>query len=540
LSPEQLDTLAEIGNIAMGAAATTLSQLLQESVRITTPRVVVTTAGETREIFDVPVVLIRVQYSKGLIGSNVLILTSHDAGVIANIMMGEAERPVPESLDELYLSAVSEAMNQMISSSATALSEMFARTIDVTPPELKSTKPGERPQVIAAEDDETQVVRISFTLEISGVLSSEMVQLLPMDFAIQAVSELQRGMEQMLEQAAPKESCLEACERDTISEIGNISMGSAATALSTLLDKRVSITTPRVSITTAQNVKNQFSLPCVVVTVHYLTGLSGKNVLIIRERDASIIANLMMGDVGLPEKHELDEISLSAVSEAMNQMMGSSATALSDLFIRPVDISPPETVYKDLGNQGATIDGYTGDEQLVEISFHMVVEDLIDSDLIQLIPIEFARETAKELMSAINTSDVYVPEEAPVDIVEPASAAEPEPVPDMPLPDFSPQSEQQEGFIAGTTDTIQLELIRDIPVRVRGLLGRRKLFLKELNRITPGSVIELDSLVDAPIELLANGRLVALGEVVRVNENFGVKITKIIHSWQRDERGGKI
>lgn len=328
---------------------------------------------------------------------------------------------------------------------------------------------------------------------------------------------------------------------DTLAEIGNIAMGAAATTLSTLLDKRVSITTPRVSITTAQNVKNQFPLPCVVVTVHYLTGLSGKNVLIIRERDASIIANVMLGDAGLPEKHELDEISLSAVSEAMNQMMGSSATALSDLFTRPVNISPPETEYKDLGNHEAKINGYIGDEQLVEISFRMVVEDLIDSDLIQLIPIEFARETVKELMGAITSSDVFVPDEAPVDIIEPAPAAEPEmPVPELPMPDFSPQSAQQEEFMTGRTDTIQLELIRDIPVRVRGLLGRRKLFLKELNRITPGSVVELDSLVDAPIELLANGRLVALGEVVRVNENFGVKITKIIHSWQRDERGWKV
>ena len=394
LTPLQLDAIAESGNISMGSAATALSNLLGQKVGITTPRLTYTTVGEVRAKYPLPCVLVRVRYTKGLTGSNIFVLTDRDAGVIANMMMGDPDLPVPETLDEMYLSAVSEAMNQMMGSSATALADMFGRHIDITPPELEYIDLGNDGADITGLDDETSIIEVAFDLTVGDYISSTMLQLLPPDFAEQMVAELLGGLDvevvepvvefaqepvvtsKSLEHA--DKLILEPVEEDAISEIGNISMGAAATALSILLDNRVHITTPRVSITTSQEIKDQFPVPCVIVKVRYQSGLEGDNVLIIREHDAAIIGNLMMGDPDLPVPEKLDEIYLSAVSEAMNQMIGSSATSLSDLFNRPVDISPPVTDYLDLRQNDVQIEEYIEENPLVQVSFRMEVADLID------------------------------------------------------------------------------------------------------------------------------------------------------------------
>jgi flagellar motor switch protein FliN/FliY len=550
----QLDAIAESGNISMGSAATALSNLLGQKVGITTPRLTYTTVGKVRAKYPLPCILVRVRYTKGLSGSNIFVLTDRDAGVIANMMMGDSNLPVPEVLDEMYLSAVSEAMNQMMGASATALADMFGRPIDITPPELEYIDLGNNRADINGLDDETSMIEVAFDLTVGEYISSTMLQLLPLDFAQQMVAELFGGLdlevaesvdETPLEPASEKpeqadELFMEPLEEDAISEIGNISMGAAATALSMLLDKRVNITTPRVSITTSQKVKDQFPVPCVVVKVRYRSGLEGDNVLIIREHDAAIIANLMMGDPDLPVPEKLDEIYLSAVSEAMNQMIGSSATALSDLFNRAVDISPPETDYRDLGGENIKIDEDIEEDPLVQISFRMEVADLIDSELIQLVPLYFAREMIKELLGALH-GPVAVPatdavkakvETAtePKSVLAHAPIAAPAPVP-VPPPPEPEQATLMEEAAYENLQGIQIDLIRDIPVQITGLLGSRTLPLKKLMELAAGSVVDLNCVADAPLDVLANGKLVARGEIVLVNERFGVKITEIIQPW---------
>lgn len=121
-------------------------------------------------------------------------------------------------------------------------------------------------------------------------------------------------------------------EKDALGEIGNISMGSAATTLSVLLGRRVSITTPRVSVDTLGAIKNHYPLPYLIVQVGYTQGISGDNILAIQEQDALIIADLMMGGEGTNPPTELNELYMSAVGECMNQMMGAVATSLSTMF----------------------------------------------------------------------------------------------------------------------------------------------------------------------------------------------------------------
>lgn len=136
-------------------------------------------------------------------------------------------------------------------------------------------------------------------------------------------------------------------DKDLLGEIGNISMGSASTALSTIIGKMVNITTPRVSVTTLNEMKENFDVPIIAVEVEYIEGLVGANLLLIKITDAVVIADLMMGGDGTRKAEELSEIEISAVSEAMNQMIGSSATSLSQMLNMPINISPPTAAVWD-------------------------------------------------------------------------------------------------------------------------------------------------------------------------------------------------
>ena len=137
------------------------------------------------------------------------------------------------------------------------------------------------------------------------------------------------------------EDYLSPMEQDALGEVGNISFGSSATALSALLGQKVDITTPSLSMINRNKLEEEFPHPYVAIQVEYTIGLSGMNLLVIKQSDAAIIADLMLGGDGLNPKPELGEIQLSAVQEAMNQMMGSAATSMSTVFNKKVDISPP-------------------------------------------------------------------------------------------------------------------------------------------------------------------------------------------------------
>lgn len=549
LTPMQLDALAESANISMGSAATALSHLLGHSVEITTPSLSYTTVASIRGMYPLPCVLTRVRYSEGLQGSNLFILSDRDAGMIANMMMGDPDKPLPEELDELYLSAVSEAMNQMMGSSATAMSEVFQRKIDITPPDLEYLDLGNPQKVISEFEDESEVLMVSFKLRVGDYIASSMLQVLSAEFAGLMVSELlgQLGIDDQSEpeqdqpsggDTAPQlhytdaEGVLSAQEADTIAEIGNISMGSAATALSLLLDNRVDITSPRVSVTTMRQVREHFPEPCVVVNVQYTEGLSGENVLIVRDRDAAVIASLMMGEDG-GNPPPLDEIRISAVSEAMNQMMGSACTALAEIFSRAVDISPPLTEYRNMASLETEAEENL-DVQLVQVAFRMEVTDLIDSELIQLIPLSFAREMVEFLLGSLQPPPV---EQGSAATAMPVQEPVP-PQPVLPEPDARPAPSNTPAPWADLAvedeyddNAVHLDLIRDVPVRITGLLGRRTVTIKQLMSIKSGSVVDLDCAADAPVDILANGKLVARGEVVVCNERFGIKITEILSPW---------
>lgn len=182
---------------------------------------------------------------------------------------------------------------------------------------------------------------------------------------------------------------LTASEIDAIGEVGNICMSSAATALGTLLGRTVQITTPTVDAVDEADLRRHFDTPAVVVVIEYTEGLDGRNVFVLSQRDASVVADLMMGGEGLPSE-ELNELQASAIGEAMNQMMGSASTAMAEMAGRRVDISAPSVALIDLATDAGGLDlGLDGD--LVRCSFQLRVDDLLDTAIMQLMPLGFAR-----------------------------------------------------------------------------------------------------------------------------------------------------
>ncbi len=367
-------------------------------------------------------------------------------------------------------------------------------------------------------------------------------------------------------------------EKDAIGEVANISMGSSATTLSSLVNRRVNITTPVVTLAKWENVLRDYEKPCVFIQIKYTVGLDGSNILVLKEHDVKVITDLMMGGDGSNTGGEINELHLSAISEAMNQMMGSSATSLSTMLDKMIDISPPEASFVDLSTfkSGGEIAPFLADI-FVKIAFRMQIDDLVDSTIMQLYPIDFAKELCSTFLK--NQLESTAPETAP-QAAAPQAAQAPQMdmnqmnqmgmpqmqmgmgmpqmgmdanqmgmgmpqmgmgmpqmqmgmgMPQMQMmPNMNIQPAQCQSFSrdAGAMQGQEnIGLIKDVPLEVTVELGRTSKSIAEILDFTPGTIIELDKIAGEPIDILVNGKLVAKGEVVVIEESFGVRVTEII------------
>ena len=394
--------------------------------------------------------------------------------------------------------------------------------------------------------------------------------------------------------SSSKVELLTDVEKDAIGEIANISMGTSATTLYSLVNRKVNITTPVVEVCDWQNVAAKYEAPCVFIQIKYTVGLDGANILVLKDDDVKIITDLMMGGDGTNMEGELGELHLSAISEAMNQMMGSSATSLSSMLGKMIDISPPEASLVKMNETKRPEDvAQFLTEEFVKISFRMQIGDLVDSTIMQLYPIDFARSLYDTFIA--NQMGEPTPEPEPVQQAQPqAQPYEPPkveaPQPDaaamgmgmpqmdpsqmgMGMPQMDPsqmgmgmpqmgmgmpqmgmgmppmgmgmppmgmgmpqmgmnvQSAQFQPFNAGgsaMTSQENIGLIMDVPLEVTVELGRTKKSIAEILDFAPGTIIELDKIAGEPIDVLVNGKFVAKGEVVVIEESFGIRVTEII------------
>ena len=436
-------------------------------------------------------------------------------------------------------------------------------------------------------------------------------------------------------------------EKDAIGEVANISMGSSATTLYSLVNRKVNITTPVVTLATWKTLLDSYEKPCVFIQIKYTQGLDGTNILVLKEHDVKVITDLMMGGDGTNTDGELGELHLSAISEAMNQMMGSAATSLSTLLQTVIDISPPESSLFDLTEvkDGKEISPFLGGT-FVKIVFRMQIDDLVDSTIMQLYPIDFAKKLVETFINTQMSSLDGTAEEQPTQVKDSASeqnmqgsAAMAGTTDHMTQPGMDSMGQQssmnmngmnqmgmnpmgnmgmnqmgstpmgmngmnqmggmnmsqmgmnqmgmnqmgnmngmnpmgntpmgmngmnqmgnmngmgmmnQMGMMGmpgqnvqnvnvqpaqfqsfsndntGMTGQENIGLIKDVPLEVTVELGRTTKSISDILDFSPGTIIELDRIAGEPIDVLVNGKFVAKGEVVVIEESFGVRITEII------------
>ncbi|MGG4266835.1 flagellar motor switch phosphatase FliY [Peribacillus simplex] len=366
---------------------------------------------------------------------------------------------------------------------------------------------------------------------------------------------------------------LSMMELDALGEIGNISFGSSATALSTLLNQKVDITTPTVTIIERGQIGEEFPHPYVAIQVQYTEGFSGINMLVVKQSDAAIIAGLMLGGDGESPSDMLGEIQLSAVQEAMNQMMGSAATSMSTIFSKKVDISPPSIDLLNFLN-GEGENAIPDEDLFAKISFRLRVGNLIDSSIMQLLPLEFAKGLVSELLNGTGGSE---PTDMKLEKVLSDPVTNIPPQEPAPFQDAGSNQSVNESFGQGgnqtdatnqmsnvpqhfgapsvstgqpvnvqpasftsfqpfqlqEAETKNLSMLMDIPLQVTVELGRTKRSVKDILELSSGSIIELDKLAGEPVDILVNSRLIAKGEVVVIDENFGVRVTDIMSQSDR-------
>ena len=342
------------------------------------------------------------------------------------------------------------------------------------------------------------------------------------------------------------EETLTESEKDAIGEISNISMGTAATTLFSLVNRKVEISTPVVSFCSWDDIVAQYERPCVFIKIAYTVGLDGSNLLVLKENDVKIITDLMMGGDGTNTDGELGELHLSAISEAMNQMMGSAATSLSSMLNKTIDISPPSANVVDLKenlDEGEIDEFLSG--RFVKISFKMEIGDLVDSEIMQLYPFSFARAMCTGVsqnmaMDSDSIKEDGTPEAQPEQTVsqpeqtetQTQTTAEGQPMMGQPMMgqvNVQPAQFSAFGMIpAGVYQPENIDLIMDVPLEVTVELGRTSKSISEILDFGPGKIIELNKIAGEAIDVLVNGKYVAKGEVVVIEESFGVRITEIV------------
>lgn len=335
-------------------------------------------------------------------------------------------------------------------------------------------------------------------------------------------------------------------EKDALGEIGNICMGTSATTLSTLLGKRVTITTPRVYISRGNEYLDEYEKPVVLTEVSYTQGLDGSNTFLLKKDDALLITSLLMGGDGSGgNAEELEEYYLSAIGEVMNQMVGSSSTALATALQVHVNIAPPmvRELTEDEKNEKRN-----SDEVSIVISFRMEIEDLLVSNIMQIMPLGFG----KKLVTSLSEEDSGTEDNAP-ESIEPS--IEPE-NPEKEINKESAVTGMESSAVRETKsndknvelksvqfqtfdDAISsvnmasgnnIDRIIDVPLQVTVVLGKSKKNIKEILELGMGSVIVLDRLAGEMVDVLVNGKMFARGEVVVINDNYGVRITEMSES----------
>ena len=374
-------------------------------------------------------------------------------------------------------------------------------------------------------------------------------------------------------------------EMDAVGEILNISMGSAATAVSELLNAKVWITTPKVNVVKVQDLNYDNLEPAICVKIVYVEGLTGLNMMVLKQNDVQLILNQLLGNpLVIDPDFEFDELNISAVSEVMNQMMGASATALSDLLGMTVDISVPMPYIIENARFGDLCE-MDPDETIVAVTFNLTVDGVMESEFMSVLSLQLAKTLSGKMIEKFDVEDEpepapaaeapapAAPQAAPAAPTAPQAAQMPQ-MPQMPQGDMSQmyqmppaggygypnqymaygaypppppppvnvQNAQLHQFDAmdfgiPADQKDNLKLLMGVPLEISVEIGTARRKVKDILEFTQGTIIELERQAGAPVDIVVNGNLIARGDVVVIDDNFAVRITEIVKSKFMDSLG---
>jgi len=439
--------------------------------------------------------------------------------------MGTGEVEEGKELGELELSAVQEAMNQMMGFAATSMSEFFQDTVDMSPPTIKVVQLTEEMEKISGINGNNMVVKVSFELKIDNLVNSQLVQVVSVEHAkrmINKLLQLSGGVEEEIDEQAEVQETeiveehvekepLTQEEKDVLGEIANISIGSASTVLSTLLNQPVTISTPNVE---AINVRHYEGVPVpfVILNVDFVEGLKNENVFVFTKDVALTMVDLMMMGTGEidPEK-ELSELELSGIKEIMNQMMGHAATAMSEIFKEKMDMTPPDVKFVSLKEEMEYLGEAMEVDELVQITFNIEIGDLLQSKMYQILPIAEAKEMVRRLL--------YPMVEEQEKIVEEVIEEE-----EIPTPVIQPIEYQEVKQVEPVY--MDASILQNVEMNVKFVFGSTVRTIQDILSLQENEAVVLDEDIDEPIQIYVNDVLVAYGELVNVDGFFGVKVTK--------------
>ena len=525
LTPQECDILGEIANISFGSASTVLSTILNRQVSITAPHIELVDLYDTSDV-EIPHVVLNIHFTKGLDMENLLVLKQDVALSIADLMMmGTGVVEEGKELSELELSAVQEAMNQMMGFAATSMSEFFQDTVDMSPPTIKIVKLKEEMEKISSINGSNVIVKVSFELKIDNLIDSKLVQIVSVEHAKQMINKLlqlsggvEEGIEEqtevveteVVEEHVETEQLTQE-EKDVLGEIANISIGSASTVLSTLLNQPVSISTPNVE---AINVRHYDGVPVpfVILNVDFVEGLKNENVFVFTKDVALTMVDLMMMGTGEidPDK-ELSELELSGIKEIMNQMMGHAATAMSEIFKEKMDMTPPDVKFVSLKEEMEYLGEAMEVDELVQITFNIEIGDLLQSKMYQILPISEAKEMVRRLLYPMMEEQEVIVEE----VIEEE---------EIPAPVIQPIEYQEVKQVEPVY--MDASILQNVEMNVKFVFGSTVRTIQDILSLQENEAVVLDEDIDEPIQIYVNDVLVAYGELVNVDGFFGVKVTK--------------
>ena len=569
LNEAKINAISEIHNITMESAASAISNMIESTVSISNPQVTACKINDIAKdklnhsldgiLFDEgkESIFVKIDYVKsidvkGIEGMSLIVMNSDDAQIIVNKLMGlPPEVDDNFEFDEMRISAIAEVMNQMMGASSTSMAQMLNVAVDISPPETTVSDNNETLFGMRDVNPNDDVCVVTLDFKVDDVINSKFINILSAELANSMVNKLLGIDEDDSDSLMDDDfsSLLSLEKQDAIGELQNMTMGSAATAVSDFMNAKVWITTPKVSVAKAGKVNFDDLDPSICVKIKYVKGMHGASVLVLKQADVQLMVNHLMGmPAEVTDDFVFDEMSISAVSEIMNQMMGASATTLSEILGIPTDISTPEAVVIDSVEDILKINNIETDDDVCVISFQLTIDDVMQSHFVTMLSMDLANEMADKMLSSYVSNEVPTPTSAQNSksssnssnkkrgsgranqsesrvINNNSSAGKNVKVEKFNMGSFF--DDEDDNFM--TKEQFKnLRPLLDVPMEVAVIIGSTQRRIEEVSDFTKGTIIELDTMANEPVDIMVNGNLMARGEVVVVDDNFAVRITEIV------------